>query len=124
MPGVQGRQTLMLSTASPGYPDWSFTPIPKFDDRFARQKCLVKDKWNASVEEAESVDVCVPSKHLTGASCVDLDKRQSKVEDTGSKGKKASPKQTTENVSMLTHGEIARRQLVLQTFTTAPLPTS
>jgi hypothetical protein len=52
----------------------------------------VKGKWKISMEEAKSVDVRVPSKHLTGASYVNSDKRQSEGGNTNPKAKKASPK--------------------------------
>jgi hypothetical protein len=60
----------------------------------------VENKWVDSVKEAESVDVRVPSKHLTGASYVNSDKRQSKGGNTNPKAKKASPKA---NVSGFDH---------------------
>jgi hypothetical protein len=63
----------------------------------------LENQWKSSMDEASSVDVRVPSKHVTGASYVNSDKRSSMEKDASKKRKRDVPDQQTEQFSHTIH---------------------
>jgi hypothetical protein len=63
----------------------------------------LKNQWKSSMDEASAVDVRVPSKHVTGASYVNSDKRSSMNKDASKKRKRDVSDQQTEQFSHTIH---------------------